>query len=262
MEPILASTAPQSSILSRLGLSIGRSAEYSIALALLAVCLICGAAMLALSYYEDQYGAQSVRESQSSSSTSLDFGLGENAEAKAVEVWRQRLQEGFSQIDRERQRRSNEQARLEQEKQQLMAAAQAQQQTPKAAASQSLGKLPASGIASAPARVAPLKPAPTPVRVPSATRIEASVDWTSCRRPDYPSVSVRNEEEGVVILRFDIDAQGRVLTSQIQTSSGHQRLDNAALNALSKCRFTPAKVNGVAQAASASLRFAWQLSKG
>ncbi|HMA51879.1 MAG TPA: energy transducer TonB [Magnetospirillaceae bacterium] len=62
--------------------------------------------------------------------------------------------------------------------------------------------------------------------------------------PVYPSVSRRMEEQGSVVVRFLISPQGTLLQSQVATSSGHPRLDAAALEVLPLCKFTPALING------------------
>lgn len=52
------------------------------------------------------------------------------------------------------------------------------------------------------------------------------------------------EEEGRVVLRLQISADGRVLESKIERSSGFVRLDEAARQALVLCRFRPATLDG------------------
>lgn len=100
-----------------------------------------------------------------------------------------------------------------------------------------------------------------PVSAPSSGQLsrEAAVDWDSCDPPSYPRASRRAGDEGVVVMRFSLDARGNVLSSTIRQSSGHERLDEAALSAISKCDFRPAEVNGNSVAAPLELRFTWRL---
>jgi periplasmic protein TonB len=54
-------------------------------------------------------------------------------------------------------------------------------------------------------------------------------------------------QQGVVILRVRVATDGRILEAMVQTSSGYDSLDRAAVaQALRKWRFTPATENGAA----------------
>lgn len=59
--------------------------------------------------------------------------------------------------------------------------------------------------------------------------------------PDYPSISRREGEQGLVLLRVQVTANGTAASVELQTSSGSTRLDQAALEAVKKWRFIPAK---------------------
>jgi protein TonB len=80
-----------------------------------------------------------------------------------------------------------------------------------------------------------------------------------CAKPDYPSASRRMEEEGTVTLKFLIGADGRVLQADIEKSSGFNRLDEAARNALSKCQFRPGTVDGKPEQSWANIKYTWRL---
>jgi protein TonB len=62
--------------------------------------------------------------------------------------------------------------------------------------------------------------------------------------PVYPPMSRRLGEQGVVVLRVLIDANGRAVDLQVQRSSGSARLDQAALEAIREWRFIPARRGG------------------
>jgi periplasmic protein TonB len=81
----------------------------------------------------------------------------------------------------------------------------------------------------------------------------------SCPKPEYPSSSRRNEEEGTVQLRFLIGTEGQVMESQVEKSSGFTRLDEAARIALSRCQFKPGTLNGKAEQSWASMKYTWRL---
>ena len=62
--------------------------------------------------------------------------------------------------------------------------------------------------------------------------------------PPYPPVSRRLGETGKVVLRVELDETGRVSAAQLISSSGHPRLDAAALAAVSAWRCQPAQRDG------------------
>ncbi|MEO8103819.1 MAG: energy transducer TonB [Betaproteobacteria bacterium] len=59
--------------------------------------------------------------------------------------------------------------------------------------------------------------------------------------PVYPALSKRLGEEGRVILRVHIDASGNSMEVEIRASSGSPRLDTAAIEAVRRWKFVPAK---------------------
>jgi len=76
-----------------------------------------------------------------------------------------------------------------------------------------------------------------------------SVEYIRAAPPVYPKESQRKREHGTVVLRVLVDAQGRPAQIQIEQSSGFERLDTAAREAVAKFLFQPYEVNGVAQPA-------------
>ncbi len=68
--------------------------------------------------------------------------------------------------------------------------------------------------------------------------------------PSYPPVSRRMGEQGRVLLRVTISADGMALSVAMQSGSGSNRLDEAAVAAVRKWRFVPAKRGGQAVSAS------------
>ncbi|TDU30994.1 outer membrane transport energization protein TonB [Panacagrimonas perspica] len=59
--------------------------------------------------------------------------------------------------------------------------------------------------------------------------------------PVYPSASKRLGETGTVLLRVLVDEHGQSKSIEVQSSSGYSRLDRAALDAVRKWKFVPAK---------------------
>jgi periplasmic protein TonB len=100
-------------------------------------------------------------------------------------------------------------------------------------------------------------PAPTP---PAPARVSAKLNASvQCTPPEYPARSLRENEEGAVVLRFLISEAGQVLESQVQESSGFRRLDRAAEAALSQCMFSPEMVDGKPQRGWATIRYVWKI---
>ncbi|HJV21307.1 MAG TPA: energy transducer TonB [Holophagaceae bacterium] len=59
--------------------------------------------------------------------------------------------------------------------------------------------------------------------------------------PEYPGLSKRLGEEGRVILRVLVSPEGLAEQVEVRQSSGHARLDQAALGTVRRWRFTPAR---------------------
>ena len=76
----------------------------------------------------------------------------------------------------------------------------------------------------------------------------SSAAYLNNPRPNYPSISRRMGEQGKVMLRVFVNAQGQPEQIQIQQSSGFDRLDKAAVDAVRRWKFTPGSRNGVAEA--------------
>lgn len=76
-----------------------------------------------------------------------------------------------------------------------------------------------------------------------------SVEYVRAPAPVYPRESSRRREYGTVLLRVLVDPSGHAAQIQIERSSGHERLDVAAREAVQRAVFRPHEVNGVAQAA-------------
>lgn len=99
---------------------------------------------------------------------------------------------------------------------------------------------------------APPPPAPTPAPVEVKSEREANLGAPvvpprvdASRRhnpaPAYPSVSRRRGEAGTVTLELLVLTDGRVTNVKVKESSGYPLLDRAALNAVKRWRYTPAK---------------------
>lgn len=79
-------------------------------------------------------------------------------------------------------------------------------------------------------------PAPEPVVQPP--RVDAKQKDNP--PPDYPAAARRMGQQGTVILEVFILTNGSVGEIRLKTSSGHTRLDEAAIEAVKKWRYLPA----------------------
>jgi protein TonB len=119
---------------------------------------------------------------------------------------------------------------------------------------------PAANAITQPAPAAPA-PAPAPAPLPIAPpkpRVEVPPVVNpdrACTTPVYPTISRRLNEVGSVTLMMLIDVNGRVVETQVKTSSGYPRLDQAAREAVISCHFKPGTVDGQPTAAWSLIRY-------
>lgn len=106
--------------------------------------------------------------------------------------------------------------------------------------------------------IAPPPPLPAPVFVPVMPVLpalppqavtlsaELSVNCPERTPPAYPSFSIRLNEQGRVVLRVELDAEGRISDVSFKSRSGSVRLDEAAVAAVKTWRCRPAIREGLA----------------
>lgn len=94
--------------------------------------------------------------------------------------------------------------------------------------------------------VPPSPPAQPPA--PPAPKLISSSALRYLKEPpqDYPLLSRRAKETGVVTLRVTVDANGHLKEAVVTRSSGFERLDQAALQGMRKAVFAPYMENGKA----------------
>ena len=101
-------------------------------------------------------------------------------------------------------------------------------------------------VAYAPAPSPSVVEAPPLPTQPVVLAGELSVSCQERTPPDYPLLSKRMNEQGKVVLRVELEEDGRVAHLEVIKSSGSQRLDSAALSAVKTWRCKPTMRNGVA----------------
>lgn len=80
-------------------------------------------------------------------------------------------------------------------------------------------------------------------------------------QPQYPTLSKRRGEEGTVLIRAFVDASGIASKVEIFKSSQFELLDNAALEAIKKWHFVPAKKFGQNLASSVIIPINFKLNQ-
>jgi protein TonB len=104
--------------------------------------------------------------------------------------------------------------------------------------------------------------APVAVPAPPSPAVEGPrFDMAYLRNPApaYPSLSRRMKEQGRVILRVLVNAAGEAQDIEVRTSSGSERLDRAAMDAVRRWRFAPARRGAETIAAYALVPILFQL---
>ena len=86
-------------------------------------------------------------------------------------------------------------------------------------------------------------PAPARVELPSS-----DAAYLNNPKPAYPPLSKRLGEQGKVVVRVLIGTDGRAQQAEIRTSSGYDRLDQAALATVRQWRYVPGTRNGMPEA--------------
>jgi protein TonB len=111
---------------------------------------------------------------------------------------------------------------------------------------------------------APPEPAPEapPMAVPEpiveAPRFNAA--YLNNPPPAYPLAARRRGMEGRVMVRAEVQQDGRCAQVELKQGSGHELLDRAALEAVGKWRFVPARQGGQAVTAWVEVPITFKLN--
>jgi protein TonB len=92
----------------------------------------------------------------------------------------------------------------------------------------------------------------------AAGEVPASFDPKNCKA-DYPKASLMNEEQGTVSMSFLVAADGSVVESKVDKTSGFKNLDKAAIKSLSACKFKPGTKDGAPAQTWTKVDYAWKL---
>lgn len=91
---------------------------------------------------------------------------------------------------------------------------------------------------------ADVEPAPEDYAAELDKGIDTPARVSGDHYPEYPAISRRRGEEGQVILDVEVLPSGRAGSVRVVSSSGHKRLDEAALRAVKEANFQPAERRG------------------
>ncbi len=75
-----------------------------------------------------------------------------------------------------------------------------------------------------------------------------------CPQPDYPAAARRRNMQGVVQLKLELSAEGKVVNVTVLQSSGHELLDEAAVADVREWQFAPGQ-QGVPRTATQRITF-------
>ena len=85
---------------------------------------------------------------------------------------------------------------------------------------------------------------PAPSNAATLVLPSSDADYLNNPPPAYPRMSRRMGEQGTVLVRVFISAEGRAEKAEIRTSSGYPRLDEAALETVQRWRYVPGQRAG------------------
>ena len=97
------------------------------------------------------------------------------------------------------------------------------------------------------------------VHAPHIEWPSSDADYLRNPKPIYPELSKRLNEQGTVIYGVLIGADGRPVSARLVQSSGFDRLDKAAYEAVMQWRYVPGKRQGVPEAMTFNVPVKWAL---
>jgi protein TonB len=109
----------------------------------------------------------------------------------------------------------------------------------------------------------PPPPAPATQQQDRAVpKLVSAVEYVREPSPRYPPQSRRLREQGLVVLKVIIDERGTASSIEIETSSGHTRLDDAARDAVLRAAFRPYVEDGEPRRALVLIPIEFALNRG
>jgi protein TonB len=92
------------------------------------------------------------------------------------------------------------------------------------------------------------------------TEANYHANYASNPKPEYPVIAKSRDWQGKVLLRVQVSAAGLTDSVKVEKSSGHEMLDECALEAVKQWRFIPAKRGETAVASSVIVPISFSLN--
>lgn len=102
---------------------------------------------------------------------------------------------------------------------------------------------------------------PTTLQSSEGASTEAKPSYLRNPSPRYPEISRRLGEEGVVLLFVIVNREGYVVEVRVDQSSGHSLLDEAAVKAVKRWKFEPARLGPLPVESKVRIPVRFQLNK-
>jgi protein TonB len=105
----------------------------------------------------------------------------------------------------------------------------------------------------------PAAPPAAPAPAPKVELPRSDADYLNNPPPPYPPVSKRMGEQGRVMVRVCVDEKGIPQKSELQKSSGFERLDSTAVATTMRWRYKPGTRGGIPEALCALIPIDFRL---
>jgi protein TonB len=102
---------------------------------------------------------------------------------------------------------------------------------------------------------------PTTLQSSEGALTKAKPSYLRNPPPRYPEISRRLGEEGVVLLFVVVDREGSAVEVRVDKGSGHSLLDEAAVKAVKRWKFEPARLGPLPVESKVRIPVRFQLSK-
>jgi protein TonB len=98
------------------------------------------------------------------------------------------------------------------------------------------------------------------LRASAGAQVAARPNYLRNPAPRYPEASRKNSEEGLVMLAVEVSPSGRPVSVELASSSGFERLDRAAVEAVKRWVFEPARLGPLPVASNVKVPVRFRLS--